>query len=109
MVGNYKRGGTYIPTYLTVFRPLAELEWVREWLLFNTNSAIFQLYHGWEQVIFQWYDDEVHFVLDQHAELDFYSASSLKQQFAGRHVAPLEHIILIPSQPVCSFFLMLRA
>jgi hypothetical protein len=30
-------------------------------------------------------------VLDQHAELDFYSASSLKQQFAGRHVAPLEH------------------
>jgi hypothetical protein len=27
--------------------------------------------------------------------LDFYSASSLKQ-----HVAPLGHIILIPSQPV---------
>jgi hypothetical protein len=40
------------------------------------------------------------FVLDQHAELDFNSASSLKQQSAGRHVAPLEHIILIPSQPV---------
>jgi hypothetical protein len=40
------------------------------------------------------------FVLDQHAELDFYSASSLKQQSAGRHVAPLGHIILIPSQPV---------
>jgi len=32
--------------------------------------------------------------------LDFYSASSLKQQFAGRHVAPLGHIILIPIQPV---------
>jgi hypothetical protein len=32
--------------------------------------------------------------------LDFYSASSLKQQSAGRHVAPLGHIILIPSQPV---------
>jgi len=30
--------------------------------------------------------------------LDFYSASSLKQQSAGRHVAPLGHIILIPSQ-----------
>jgi hypothetical protein len=27
-------------------------------------------------------DDKVHFVLDQHAELDFYSASSLKQQSA---------------------------
>jgi hypothetical protein len=34
------------------------------------------------------------------AELDFYSASSLKQQSAGRHVAPLRHIILILSQPV---------
>jgi hypothetical protein len=30
----------------------------------------------------------------------FYSASSLKQQSADRHVAPLEHIILILSQPV---------
>ena len=48
----------------------------------------------------QWDVDEVHFVLDQHAELDFYNASSLKQQSAGRHVAPLGHIILIPSQPV---------
>jgi hypothetical protein len=38
---------------------------------------------------FQWDVDEVHFVLDQYAELDFYSASSLKQQSAGRHVAPL--------------------
>ena len=53
-----------------------------------------------EQVNFQWDDDEVRFVLDQHAELDFYSASSLKQQSAGRHVTPLGHIILIPSQPV---------
>jgi hypothetical protein len=50
-----------------------------------------------EQVNFQWDDDEVRFVLDQHAKLDFYSASSLKQQSAGRHVAPLWHIILIPS------------
>ena len=52
------------------------------------------------KIYFQWNDDEVRFVLDQHAELDFYSASSLKQQSAGRHVAPLGHIILIPSQPV---------
>jgi hypothetical protein len=54
-----------------------------------------------EQVNFQW-DDEVRSALDQHAKLDFYSASSLKQQSAGRHVAPLGHIILIPSQPVCA-------
>ena len=53
-----------------------------------------------EKVNFQWDDDEVRFVLDQRAELDFYSARSLKQQSAGRHVAPLGHIILIPSQPV---------
>jgi hypothetical protein len=33
---------------------------------------------------------------DQHS--DFHSASSLKQQSAGRHVASLGHIILIPSQ-----------
>jgi len=46
---------------------------------------------------------EVRFVLDQHAELDFYSARLLKQQSAGRHVAPLGHIILIPSQPVFAF------
>jgi len=32
---------------------------------------------------------EVRFVLDQHAELDFYSASSLKQQSADRHVTQL--------------------
>jgi hypothetical protein len=32
--------------------------------------------------------------------MDFYSAISLKQLSADRHVAPLGHIILIPSQPV---------
>ena len=38
---------------------------VSEWLLFNTNSAIFQR----EQVNVLWYDDDddVGFVLDQHA------------------------------------------
>jgi hypothetical protein len=40
------------------------------------------------------------FDLYQNAELDFYSASSLKQQSANRHVAPLRHIILIPSRLV---------
>ena len=53
-------------------------ECASEWLLFNANSAIFLLYHGGND------DDEVRFVVDQHAELDFYSASSLKQ-LAGRH------------------------
>ena len=67
-----------------------------EWVLLNVNSAIFQLYHGENKLIY----NEVHFVLDQHAQLDFNSASSLKQQPTGRHVAPLWHIILISSQPV---------
>ena len=68
-----------------------------EWVLFNPNFSVI----SWrEQVSFQWDDDEVHFAQDQHAELDFYSASSLKQQSAGRHVVPLGHIILIPSRPV---------
>jgi len=62
-----------------------------------------------EQVNFHWDDDEVRFVLNQLAELDFYSASSLKQQSAGRHVSQLGHIILIPCQPVFGLSsLMLR-
>ena len=57
-----------------------------------------------EQVNFQWNDDEVHFVLEQYAQLDFYSASSMKQQSSDRHFAQLWHIILIPSQPVFVLF-----
>ena len=53
-----------------------------------------------EQVNFQSDDDEVHFAQDQHAKLHFHSASSLKQQSADRYIAPLGHIIMIPSQPV---------
>ena len=71
-----------------------------EWLLLTANQQFFSYVSCQEQVNFQWDDDEVRFVLDQHVELDFYIASSLKQQSADRHVAPLGHIILIPSQPV---------
>ena len=46
---------------------------------------------------FQWDDDEVCFVFDQHPKLDIYGASSLKQQSACTLVNPLEHIILIPN------------
>jgi hypothetical protein len=42
-------------------------------MLSNANSAI-----SWrEQVNLQRDDDDVRFVLDQHAELDFYNASGL--------------------------------
>jgi hypothetical protein len=69
-----------------------------EWLLLNTNSANFQINH--DEVNFQSNDDEVRLVLDQQALLDLYSASSLKQPSANRHVAPLRHIILVHNQPV---------
>ena len=70
-----------------------------EWLLFDAKWAIFSSVMA-RTSYFQWNDGDVRFVLDQHAELDFFSASTLKQQSAGRHIAPLGHIILIPSQPV---------
>ena len=37
------------------------------WLLFNAKSAMFYLYQGVSMLNFQWDDDEVRFVLDQHA------------------------------------------
>jgi hypothetical protein len=68
-----------------------------EWVLFNTKHINFSAISWWEQVIFQWDDDdEVHFVLDQHAELDFISASSLKQQSADlteRFYVKLRHVV----------------
>ena len=53
-----------------------------------------------EQVALWWSDDDICFVLEQHAELDFYSASSLKQPPVNILVVLLGHIILIHSQPV---------
>ena len=76
-------------------------EWV---IVFLRQFSNFPAISWRQQVNFQWDDDEVRFVLDQHAELDFYSASSLKQQSAVRHVAPRGHINLIPSQPVFALF-----
>jgi hypothetical protein len=71
------------------------MEWV---IVVLCQLSIFSAVSWLEQVDFQWDDDdEVHFVLDQHAKLDFYSASSVKQQCMDRHVTPLGHIILIPS------------
>ena len=49
----------------------------------------------------QWHDDDI-IALYYNNSLDWtiYSAISLKQQPEGRHVAPLGHSILIPSQLV---------
>ena len=69
------------------FTSLCDYDW------FNEQIGI-----SWhEKVIFGWEDENVHFVLAQQAWLDFYSASTLKQQSVGRH------IILIPSTPIFFF------
>ena len=78
---------------MNVFKLLLLLS---KWSLFNVNSAIFLLFHDENKLIFS----EIRFLLNQHTELEFHSTSSLKQQTAGRHVASLGHIILIPSQTV---------
>ena len=82
-------------------QPQTGRESVSEGLLFN--SAIYQLYHGQIKFIFNENDVYVRFALDQNAELDFYSASSLKQQSVERHVTLLRHISLILSQPVFAY------
>ena len=64
------------------------------------TSAIFQLYYDENTLFLNDDHEEVRFVLDQHTELDLYSASSLKQQSADRYLSPLGHIMPIPSQPV---------
>jgi hypothetical protein len=51
-------------------------------MLFNAKWTIFQLSQD-KNKLHLWDDNDVCFVLDQHAYLDLYSASSLKQQSAG--------------------------
>jgi hypothetical protein len=65
----------------------------------NNISAI----SWWEQFTFQRDQDCVHFVLDQQGDLDFYCASSLKQQSADRHVTPLESIYTAFYDKVCQW------
>jgi hypothetical protein len=67
----------YISTY-------AGMEWVSDCCLAPIQQFIAISWR--EQVNCQWDDDEVRFVLDQHAKLDLYSARSLKQQSAGRQI-----------------------
>ena len=71
----------------------------------NANAAIHQLQLLWREQVnkmmlrFAWnYTNTLSVIFF------FYSAISLKQQSADKHVAPIEHIILIPSQPVFALF-----
>jgi hypothetical protein len=66
---------------------------VREWLLFNANSTIFSAVSWGEQINFQWHDDEVRIVLDQHDWLDFIVLAHWNNSQLGS-------TIQIPGQPV---------
>ena len=75
------------------------IKWVSHCCLrqFSYFSAI----SWWEQVNFQWDDDEFCIVLDQHAEIDFI----VKQQFADTRT----HYSDSEPTNLCSFSLMPRA
>jgi hypothetical protein len=60
-------------------------DWVSDYRL-TPNEQCFSYIMVWTSYI-QWNNGDVRFVLDQHAELDFYSARSLTQQSAENHVA----------------------
>ena len=70
-------------------------EWV---IVFQDQMRHFSTMSWQDQVTIRLDDDDVGFVPDQHTGLDLYNASSLKQQSACRHVAPLGHITPIPNQ-----------
>jgi hypothetical protein len=73
------------------------------WIKKQKIICIPYLYSKCKDCYIQWNDD-VCFVLDQHAWLDLYSASSLKQQSVCRYVTSLGHIILIPKLiSLCSY------
>jgi hypothetical protein len=64
--------------------------WLVEWLFFKRQVSPFLLAISWRDAFR--YDDDIRFVLDQYTSLDFYSASSLKQQSVDRHV-PHSHTL----------------
>jgi hypothetical protein len=71
-----RRVETYLYIYLLIVGQKDGLESIQtynlfsEWLLFNANSAIFQLYHGESKLVsFQWNGDEVHLLLHQHSKI----------------------------------------
>jgi len=57
---------------------------------------------SWRELVTFWWDDDDDDILfgpEHNVELDFYSATSLKQQYEDWNVILLGHIILIPDQP----------
>jgi hypothetical protein len=77
------------------------------WLLLSTNATIFQLYHGEKMFIF---NEMMMKSALYKTNTPTWIASSLKQQYADKHVAPTG-TYFPDSEPtgICSFSLMLRA
>jgi hypothetical protein len=81
--------------YYQSFHVLWSIE-MSQWLLFITKWAFFPSYVAARTIYIPWDTDDFRLRLDQHAySWMFDSVSSLMQQSAFRHVAPLGHIILI--------------
>jgi hypothetical protein len=75
------------------------LKMIEIWVIgIEMNLTLCWLCDGWEQK--QILIMHGHEWVRSTPLIAFYSASSLKQQSTDRHVAPLRHILLIPSQPV---------
>ena len=73
------------------------MEWISN-CFFLTSE---QFFSSMTRTSYIWWDDDyVCYVLDQHAELDFYSTSPLIQQFASKHVAPLGQKKMNLCQPI---------
>ena len=97
---NYSYGHQLYPSEYSDEGLCTMLHECSEWMLVFNDKSAFVLAISWrEQGIFRWLNDNIHFVLDQHSYLDFYSVGTPKQQSAGGYVAPFWHIILISSQP----------
>jgi hypothetical protein len=71
-----------VHSWLSFWVPLMFISLYIEYLFYNKSSLKY-----FNMVHILWDDDEARFVLDQYAEFDFHSASSLKQQSAGRHIS----------------------
>ena len=91
-----------ISSKMAIFPLKCNEEWVSEWLLFNSNSAISWL----EQVNFQWDDDEVHFVSDQHA---YFFLIVLANWNNSPLIDMSPHTLSWFRASLCSFSLKLRA
>ena len=95
---SYVKAFSNVSNVLLLFVTDLPTRWIKQKII-----CIPYLYSKCNDCCIQWKDD-VYFVLDQHAWLDVYSASSLKQQSVCRYVTSLGHIILIPkSISLCSY------